>query len=264
MVLFSGLLVIYWLPWYFLPLNWVNLSLLIFQFILLVAYSSPPIRLKERGIPGIFADAFYGYVIPVMVVFTTFAQFVEDATPVEQILFPVFFIWSFTAGLRGIINSQIQDIDNDRKSGTVTFAVRAGKDRALRIITRYLLPLEYLAYFSIVILISLEVYYFWAVFLFYLLWKAFQVKYIWVPAYDPFDLSAKDRSIRLYGNIFLTEFYQKWWPIVMLIALCVNDQKYIVLGILHLLLFKNGFFEFFLHDIRYIPNGIYNLRHRNA
>ena len=56
-------------PWIFLPESnqewiWVLSHLVIF-----ILYSAPPIRLKEKGIFGIFSDSLYALLIPVFLAF---------------------------------------------------------------------------------------------------------------------------------------------------------------------------------------------------
>jgi 4-hydroxybenzoate polyprenyltransferase len=91
-------------------------------------YSAPPFRLKVRGIWGVVADASGAHLYP-----TLFAVFLvchrnrTEATPQWTILIA---LWSFAAGVRGILWHQLEDAVNDRKIGLRTFTCLHGTKAA--------------------------------------------------------------------------------------------------------------------------------------
>ena len=95
----------------------LTVLLLITEYILFLMYSVPPVRLKERKLMGVIADALYAHVIPVFFVISMFDFKYSDH------LFVVFLllVWLLLFGSRNIINHQIEDVVNDERSQTNTF-----------------------------------------------------------------------------------------------------------------------------------------------
>lgn len=259
-LLFLLLLVVSALPWFYLPTDWLNLALVGLQLLLLIAYSLPPIRLKERGLWGVLADALYGHTVPILITFTTFSQLGNNMRPIAWLL-PSLCLWSLCAGIRGILYHQALDVENDEKSGITTFATQHGDDKTGWLLSRVLIPTEMAFFIVIGVIFSFEVSLFLIGFMIYVLWRFFQVKYMWEEDLDPFDLTTGP-FIRFYGYVLLNEFYEKWLPIFILAALIIKAPIYALLAILHLVLFKNGLSEFLLTDLRCIPFGIENMRKR--
>lgn len=100
--------------------NIKTLPFVIAQLSVLFLYSVPTIRLKERGIAGILADAFYAYVNPLLIMLTVLGQFVElsDFLTLFLVLFYCFI------GLKNIFQHQAEDAINDSYSGTKTFGAK--------------------------------------------------------------------------------------------------------------------------------------------
>lgn len=88
------------------------------EVVLLLLYSFPPVRLKERGLWGILADALYAYGIPA-VVLLVYLDSSAGVNPVYFYFFPAFYL---LLGLKNILRHQLDDVDNDRISGTRTLA----------------------------------------------------------------------------------------------------------------------------------------------
>ena len=115
-------------------LNWLAFSL----------YSIPPVRLKNRGIWGVIADACGGQLLPTL---WTVASVLESRAGDIPQGWQVFVgLWAFVLGLRGIIGHQLRDLSADRTSGVNSFVVRLGEERSRRLLSRVLLPLELLAF----------------------------------------------------------------------------------------------------------------------
>ena len=92
--------------------------LLLVQFVALLAYSHPRIRLKSKPIFGIIADSIYAYIIPVLLLFVVYK--IEIADP----KYLAFLLFNFSIGLRDILLHQKKDELNDLKSGINSFAIR--------------------------------------------------------------------------------------------------------------------------------------------
>lgn len=90
----------------------------VLEIVLLLLYSFPPFRLKERGIWGVLTDAVYAYVMP-SIILLVFANSLSKVDRFYLVFIPLF---SFLLGVKNILDHQIADIDLDRLSRTKTFA----------------------------------------------------------------------------------------------------------------------------------------------
>lgn len=89
------------------------------QLALLVLYSVPVIRLKERGLAGLVTDACYAHVMPAIMLLVLVSDFI-----VLQMAFAVnLAVLTFCIGMRDILIHQFHDLANDKRSGVKTFAV---------------------------------------------------------------------------------------------------------------------------------------------
>jgi len=92
--------------------------LLVGQFLALLAYSHPNVRLKTKPIFGIITDSIYSYVIPLLLLFVVYE--IEITEP----KYLAFLLFNFSIGLRDILLHQKKDELNDLKSGINSFAIR--------------------------------------------------------------------------------------------------------------------------------------------
>jgi 4-hydroxybenzoate polyprenyltransferase len=250
-----ALLATAWLPWLILPASKWNLALVTLQLLLLTAYAAPPLRLKTRPVPGIIADALYAYTVPALITWTTFQPLGVEPRP-RQILLVVLVLWSFSAGLRGILNHQCLDADSDASSGLRTFATRYGRDRTLGLLVRIVLPAEVMCFVAVVLAFATEVPVLIAGGIIFIGWTLFQLAYIRGESLGlPWNLSSQ-RVVELYGYELLGEFYANWYPLFMLAALSLRAPAYLILAAAHLAFFQNGLVNFFRYDLRAIPGGL--------
>ncbi len=96
---------------------------LIFQFLLLLGYSLPYIRLKEKGIFGLFTDALYAHVIPGIIL----VYVLQEYCVIPVSLWASFVVFLFLLGLRDITIHQLEDIEKDRQSNIKTYAIKHQK-----------------------------------------------------------------------------------------------------------------------------------------
>lgn len=90
-------------------------------------YSLPPLRLKERGKTGLIFVILAQRVFPILLVFAAF----EFAFIWEIVLISMYIL---LRGASSDINHQLEDYENDLKTGTKTSAVELGKERLERIL----------------------------------------------------------------------------------------------------------------------------------
>jgi len=94
-------------------------------------YSAPPFRLKARGIWGVLADASGAHLFPTLFAVLLVYHWNGSEEPAEWMI--LIALWSFAAGLRGILLHQVEDAANDAKIGLRTFACLHGTKAAERL-----------------------------------------------------------------------------------------------------------------------------------
>jgi 4-hydroxybenzoate polyprenyltransferase len=114
---------------------WRKDTLLFYTYLLswlaFTLYSAPPFRLKVRGIWGVLADASGAHLFSTLfAVVLVYHWNRTEATAQWTILIA---LWSFAAGVRGILWHQLEDAVNDRKIGLRTFACLHGTKAAERL-----------------------------------------------------------------------------------------------------------------------------------
>ncbi|HRI27001.1 MAG TPA: UbiA family prenyltransferase [Chitinophagales bacterium] len=141
-------------PWLYLPLTPLNAPFLAAQFGLFMAYSLPPLRLKERGFAGILADALYAHVNPAVLAALTFYLLIP--APFGQL--PAYLAllagWQLLWGLGNILHHQTQDAQADAAAGAKTFALQTGIAKVTNIREQWLLPLEWVVYLCFLLFLA--------------------------------------------------------------------------------------------------------------
>jgi len=121
----GGAFLIVWrkdtLLFYTYLLSWVAFTL----------YSAPPFRLKVRGIWGVLADACGAHLFPTL--FAVVLVYHWNRTEATASWIILIALWSFAAGVRGILWHQLEDAVNDGKIGLRTFAGIHGMKAAERL-----------------------------------------------------------------------------------------------------------------------------------
>jgi len=114
---------------------WRNDTLLFYAYLLcwlaFTLYSAPPFRLKARGIWGVLADASGAHLFPMLFAVVLVYHWTRTQAPAQWTI--LIALWSFAAGVRGILWHQIEDAGNDRKIGLRTFASLDGTKAAERL-----------------------------------------------------------------------------------------------------------------------------------
>jgi len=206
-----------------------------------------PFRLKKNIILGPFADALYSGTVFILVIISTFFSVEKSGKTFYLMLFLSAFFWAMFKGSRNILNHQLSDRKNDRKSGLRTFVMKYRPFKVLLFIDYFILPMEILFFLALLFAISLKIKYFYVWFFVFILFSLIKFS-IWKLVRLPYRQ-------RLFKFIyFLNDFYEEWLPIILLIYLIEKDIKYLILLALHLLLFPKGISKF-INDIRNIFSG---------
>lgn len=205
---------------YLLP--WIAFSL----------YSFRPIRLKQRGVWGIVADAAGAHVFINMLMVSHVSHVAGQ--PVDALWLTAIGVWSFLVGLRGILWHQFSDRDNDLKVQSTTFATGTtpaefnGRERLLFAIEICILT---------VILLILSINVLFAALIFYSVLTLFRYKVLGYrmvivlnPAEKPFQ-------------ILLLDFYQVFFPIALLGYICWSNPSAYLLLFFHVSLFPSRLYK---------------------
>jgi len=150
--LMVGILAIALLPWLVLPFDTASVALLVLEFALLLAYAMPPVRLKERRIWPVFADAAYAYAIPAVLAAHTF--FLARPRPSDFAFLGLLFLWQLALGVRHFLNHIALDRTNDIATSTPTLATQKGNRFIHRLIRRFVLPVELAALVGYLLIMS--------------------------------------------------------------------------------------------------------------
>lgn len=236
-----GLLILFLLmailPWMYLPVDEVSSILLAIELVLFVIYAFPPFRLKERGIPGIIADAAYAHIVPAVLASWTFYLVGGKVYPDFSFFLVLLVLWQGVSGVRNIFYHQIKDYENDLRSETVTYVGTIGRERAVSHVIRFLIPLELTLFVVFIAFLNMDIAFLWWVILL-----------VWILAVYQFLEKKNDLTEAKYKhftNLFLDQIYNEWLPVLILLAAISQpfDVRYILL--VHLLLFRNPLKRFY-------------------
>ncbi len=214
------------IPWLFIGFNSTSAILLGSIYTLLTIYPAPPLRLKERYIWGVVADAATVHAIPTLLITTVFSSLIATSESGSHFLAIVATVWGFGCGIRGILLHQIWDRDNDLKSGIKTLATKFGVE-SLRFWINYIVfPLEAIFSVVLVLLISQSAPLLLVSFTIYLLLQFFSTEY-----------NKLNPSPSVGKNILLHDFYEVWLPLSLVTLLSFRQPLFLILLVLHIILF---------------------------
>ncbi|HXH20212.1 MAG TPA: UbiA family prenyltransferase [Chitinophagales bacterium] len=220
------------LPWFiFYEASTLHFLVLV-VFLLFVLYSVPPVRLKNRGFWGIFSDTLYAHAIPAVVVSLAITEEAQMTDKTFNLML-IIFVWQFFTGFRNIAFHQFEDFEQDRLTGTHTWAVRLGAEKMKRLCVRIIYPLELIT-FLLFLVALFQISIFGGVLLLAMI--TFRL-YIYLFIYEKGYLF----SWRNYFS-FVNNSYEEDIPITLLICLCISNPVFVFLLILYCILFP----EFFL------------------
>jgi colanic acid/amylovoran biosynthesis glycosyltransferase len=150
--LMVGILAMALLPWLVLPFDGASVALLLLEFALLLAYVMPPVRLKERRIWPLFADAAYAYAVPAVLAAHTF--FLAKSPPSDSAFLGLLCLWQLSLGVRHFLNHIALDRTNDIATATPTLATQKGNRFIHGLIRRFVLPVELIAFLGYLLIMS--------------------------------------------------------------------------------------------------------------
>jgi 4-hydroxybenzoate polyprenyltransferase len=194
-----------------------------------VAYSVPPLRIKERRWLGVSADALAAHVYPAMLALLAVTHW--GLRPVTTALAVCVAVWSAAAGLRGILSHQLHTADQDRKAGLRTVVHDLGNQRVEKLILAALLPLEVSAFGGVLLSCNggVILWLFVALYLVYEIVKTVNGRFV-VTAFRP--------QGQRYLPFVEESFYKAWGPVVLALDAARADLVYLLLIPAYALLFR--------------------------
>jgi 4-hydroxybenzoate polyprenyltransferase len=198
--------------------------------LLQAAYALRPVRLKERGAWGLMADALHTHALPTLYCCSLFADLsgasLWSAFPLAAL------VWSSLVGLRGILFHQRTDEANDRRAGVTTFVTTHGSERARSLVRRLVFPAEVLALgvLGLTLIPAAP--------------AIVAACVVYGAAHEPWRRAGPQPSpfadpapARKGSYVPLLAFYRGWPGVAILLLLSTRDPGYVVLLVVHTLLF---------------------------
>ena len=183
-----------------------GLGLTAAELLLPLAYSVPPLRIKERKWLGVLADALAAHVYPALLAVLT-VEFLGVWT-VPPMVTDALLLWAVAAGLRGILSHQLHTADRDARAGLTTVVHDLGRGRLERFIIFGLLPVEALSLTGAILLCRTGP----------VAWSLGAL-YLACEAYRSFDPRFTVKALRPAGQRYLPfvqeTFYKAWGPLVL-------------------------------------------------
>lgn len=218
-------------PWYFLPHNLTIFLLLFFQLFAFFIYSSPPIRLKEKGILGLIIDALYAHGIPSLLAAYTYTKIAGKSS--NFLFLSLLLCWQFCVGIRNIVLHQINDLESDKQTKTKTFLQK--NNAFLNAHSQLVLVILELSFLTLLLVYSsLQN----ILFLFPILFFA-------VSLICNFKMNEKNGYRIYFPNIF----YEQWLPYSLILILIIADVRFLFLIPIHTILFSKNFVSQFIKQI---------------
>ncbi|MDB4807338.1 UbiA family prenyltransferase [bacterium] len=219
--------------------NWMAAAALMINYLLPTIYSIPPLRLKERGVAGVACDALGAHAVPVLFVLLIVGFFQQASTLAEFGIGISAIVWSLFAGFRSIVVHQVDDLLSDGRSDIVTFAGTQTRASLRRLVLWFFLPVEAIALGTFIVLL-LPFSYVLAIAT--LAYAVLETGKLWAGMKMPIffeESEAQERYLPLLNN----SFYELWLPNALLLQLCAMQTEYLIIGLLHLLLFGAQIFH---------------------
>jgi len=115
-------------------------------------YSIPGVRLKERGLFGVLADAAGSHVTPTVFAFADTSLFAPG--PANVVVVAAVLLWATVLGIKGILYHMIADRANDEVAGVATFAAKFDVSELFAMLAKYNLMVELPASLFLTIVIA--------------------------------------------------------------------------------------------------------------
>jgi 4-hydroxybenzoate polyprenyltransferase len=210
-----------------------GLALTAAELMLPLAYSIPPLRVKERGWLGIVSDALAAHVYPAMLA-VVIVRHLGLADPTMAFT-AIAGLWALATGLRGIISHQLQSVEHDQVSRLSTIVHRIGHRQLASFVVFLILPAEVLCFTAMIVQFNSA----WLMFT----WASYVTYECLKSALDVFPVIVFTRRGQRYVPFVDEGFYKVWGPLTATLAAGVTDLLYLSLLPLCLVLFRPRILE---------------------
>ncbi len=213
--------------YYFYP-DRLSLLLYLMPWMCFSLYSFEPVRLKDKGIWGVFADASGSHIFTSLLMISSVSFYAGAA--IDWFFFCSTAIWAFCYGLRGILWHQFYDRDNDITAGVNSYAVNVSPQQfKSKEVFLFLLELTAISVMLLRIQLILP-------FVFLLLYGALSLIKIYSLKDIPVIIISPDKHF----FILMGDFYQVFLPIALLITAAAKDPYVVLVLIVHVALFPKN------------------------
>jgi 4-hydroxybenzoate polyprenyltransferase len=199
------------------------------ELLIPLAYSVPPLRVKERGWAGILADALAAHVYPAALAMLVVSH---QLLPIHHpVLIVCIAIWSLATGLRGILSHQLQSEESDRGAGLITIVHRLGHQRLVRLIVFVILPIE-MVMLATLLLQSDATVFLKTVAVIFALYEYLKFHF------NLFPVLVFTRQGQRYLPFVDEGFYKVWGPLALIVDAAFTDILYLTLVPVFVLMFR--------------------------
>ena len=203
----------------------IGATLAVLELCLPLAYSVPPIRIKERRWMGVASDALAAHVFPAALALLVCARL--GVTAPDAFAIAASLVWALAAGLRGILSHQLHTAEQDRRGGLRTVVEDAGAQRLEALIVRVLIPLECAGLLAVIAWCRPGP----------VLWCGL-VLYASVEAFKMLDGRFVVASLRPSGQRYVPmlqeNFYKIWGPVVIAVDAARVDPRFLILAAIYI------------------------------
>jgi hypothetical protein len=201
--------------------------------LLVLAYSMPPLRIKERKWMGVFADAAAAHVYPAILSIIIASQW--DAGAIRGTLIVPVVFWSLMLGLRGILTHQLLEADRDRESGLITVVHDHGAGALVKWLKYLVAPIEIASLTAVVLQSSVGAVFWCLVFVYTVIETLRSIAGHRVLLFS----KSGTRHVPFLSN----NFYQVWGPLAVMADVATGERLQLLLLLLFAALFWRRVFN---------------------
>lgn len=106
---------------------WI-MGLVVLQMVCNMSYSLRPLRIKERGILALLLTGLYERMLPLIIIIVHIVP-INHLSEMQLIFSVVYLLWSYLWECRNFLNGQLEDYENDKKTGTNSIVIDLGKNK---------------------------------------------------------------------------------------------------------------------------------------
>jgi 4-hydroxybenzoate polyprenyltransferase len=228
------------LPLLLLKSSGLVIMLLLLIFLAGTAYSAPPLRLKERAVPGIVTASLAQRAVPTLFVSFGFADSTSPEFNRNLALIATGTLLNFMIGLRWILIHQLLDEDNDKLAQVRSFVTEYGAKSARRLLKYACLPLEIIFLISLLSMIGRDAPALSPALLPALLIAvAVYLCFLVARCRHERNAARNYRRLPIYAHA-PDQLYEVWLPAGYAVALALSNTAFLGFVFLYLILFLHG------------------------